>query len=103
MAAMGATSAIAPTPTGATCASVVEECATSTTRRVFMMKMAAVVPTKTTGAYTASRIMAFMKEVGCEFGDLTVKLDQEPAIRKVVADRLRYALRGSGKIIFDNH
>jgi hypothetical protein len=39
------------------------------------MLMGAVVPTKTTGTYVASRVMAFMKEVGREFGDVEAKSD----------------------------
>ena len=64
------------------------------------MVMAAVVPTKTTGSYIARRMMAFLQEVGLEFGDLTVKSDQEESIKRVVRDvgRLRAAV-GGGRFV----
>jgi hypothetical protein len=64
------------------------------------MMMASVVPTKTTGTFIAKRVMAFLQEVGCEFGDLTVKSDQEEAIKGVVKDvgRLR-AAAGGGRYV----
>ena len=67
------------------------------------MLMAAAVPTKATGVYVANRVMAFMKKVCCEYGDLVVKSDQEPAIQKVVEDvgKLR-AAAGGGKYIPEN-
>ena len=67
------------------------------------MLMASVVPKKTTGAYVAKRIMAFFQEVGCEFGDIIVKSDQEEAIKVVVTDvgRLR-AAGGGGKYVMEH-
>ncbi len=45
------------------------------------MSMASVIPTKaTTGDFAANRVVAFMKEVGCEQGNVVVKGDQEPAL-----------------------
>ena len=68
--------------------------------RLTGMLMASVVPTKTTGTFIAQRVMAFLQEVGCEFGDLTVKSDQEEAIKGVVRDvgRLR-AASGGGRYV----
>lgn len=65
--------------------------------------MGAALPTKSTGTYAASRVMAFMKEVGCEYGDLTIKSDQEPAILSTIADigKLR-AAGGGGKYVIEN-
>ena len=62
------------------------------------MVMASVVPRKSTGAFVSKRIMAFLKEVGCEYGDIVVKSDQEGATKAVLADvgRLR-AAGGGGK------
>jgi hypothetical protein len=67
------------------------------------MTMAVAVPTKSTGTYIAKRAMAFMKEIGCEYRDLVVKSDQEPAIKALVtaAGRLR-AAGGGGKYIEEN-
>ena len=66
------------------------------------MLMAAVTPTKT-GAYIAKRFMGFLKEIGCQYGDLVVKSDQEAAAKAVVegVGTLR-ALDGGGKYIMEN-
>ena len=48
--------------------------------------MASVVPSKSTGTFIAERILAFIREVGCEFGTLTLKSDQEPAMKSIVAE-----------------
>ena len=68
--------------------------------RITGMMMAAVVPRKSTGFYIAKRVMAFLQEVGCEFGDVTVKSDQEEAIKSVVKDvgGLR-AAAGGGRFV----
>ena len=60
------------------------------------MGMSAATPRKTTGTYIARRVMAFLKEVGCEVGDVTAKSDQEPAIKSIVEDvgKLRAAAGG---------
>lgn len=67
------------------------------------MLMASVVPRKTTGTFVSRRILSFLQEVGCEFGDLIVKCDQEEAIKSVVNDvgRLR-AAAGGGKYIVEH-
>jgi hypothetical protein len=66
------------------------------------MVMASVVPRKSTGLFVSKRIMAFLKEVGCELGDIVVKSDQEEAIKAVVADvgKLR-AAGGGGKYVVE--
>ena len=67
------------------------------------MGMAAATPRKTTGSYIAKRIMAFLKEVGCEMGDLTVKTDQEPAIKTIVEDVAKMrAAAGGGRYVEEN-
>ncbi len=40
--------------------------------------------------------MAFLKEVGCEFGDIVVKTDQEEAIKAVVVDVGKLRAAGGG-------
>lgn len=47
--------------------------------------------------------MAFLKEIGCEHGDLIVKSVQEPAILSIVSEvgRLR-AVGGGSKYINEN-
>lgn len=67
------------------------------------MVMASVVPKKTTGTFIAKRVLAFMKEVGVEYGDLVVKTDQEEALKTIVADvgRLR-AAGGGGRYVVEH-
>ena len=71
--------------------------------RLTGMVMASAVPTKSTGTFITRRTMAYLKEIGCEFGDLIAKSDQEPAVMVVVSDvgKLRSAL-GGGKYITEN-
>ena len=68
--------------------------------RTTKMKMATPVPSKSTGEFISRRILAFMKEVGCKFGDMIVKSDQEPAILAILEHvaRLR-AAEGGGKTV----
>jgi hypothetical protein len=67
------------------------------------MTMAAAVPRKTTGVYVARRVMAFLVEVGCQYGDIIVRADQEPAIACIVNEvgRLR-AIAGGGRYVVEN-
>ena len=60
------------------------------------MKMASAMPSKSTGTFIARRIVAFMREVGCEQGDITVKTDQEEAMKSIVTavGRVRAAAGG---------
>lgn len=66
------------------------------------MTMSAAVPSKSTGTYIAKRVIAFLREIGCEYNDLIVKSDQEPAIVSVISEvaRLR-AMAGGGKFIVE--
>ena len=50
------------------------------------MCMTAATPRKTTGDYIAKRLMAFLKEVGCAVGDMTIKAGQEPALGSIIED-----------------
>ena len=65
------------------------------------MTMASVVPYKSTG--TAKRVVAFMREVGCEQGDVTMKTDQEPAMKAIVTEvgRVR-AAAGGGRMVVES-
>ena len=54
--------------------------------RLSKMLSATVVPSKSTGEFAAQRVVAFMKEVGCDLIPLTMKSDNEPAIAALVAD-----------------
>ena len=48
------------------------------------MVMSSVHPTKSTGEFMAKRIMAFLRECGCEMVDITIKTDQEPVMITMV-------------------
>jgi hypothetical protein len=50
------------------------------------MLMASVVPSKSTGTFAARRVVAFMREVGCEFTDITIKTDNEEAVKALVSE-----------------
>ena len=71
--------------------------------RATRMKMCTPVPSKSTGEFVARRILAFMKETGCKYGDMVVKSDQEKAIVAILekVGKLRSA-EGGGRMIFEN-
>ena len=46
--------------------------------------MGCVVPMKSEGEWLAKRVMAFMREFGCELEAVTMKIDNEPALVAVV-------------------
>ena len=51
--------------------------------------MSTVVPSKTTGEFLTTRLMAFLRECGCEFSKIIVKSYQEPAILAVMEELTR--------------
>ena len=60
--------------------------------------MCSVVPRKTTGEFISKRVVAFMREVGCEMNAITIKSDNEPALVALVDDVVRVrASRGACK------
>ena len=71
--------------------------------RITGMTLASTVPSKTTGAFITNRIMAFLKEIGCEFGDLLAKSEQEPAVISIVKEvgRVR-SVQGGGRFVVEN-
>jgi hypothetical protein len=67
------------------------------------MTMSTVIPSKTTGEFTGKRIMAFLRECGCELSKLTVKTDQEPAILALVEDLVKMRVdKGASETIPEN-
>ena len=60
------------------------------------MTMASVTPSKSTGAFIAKRVVGFMRDIGCEQGDITIKSDQEPAMKATITEfgRVRAAAGG---------
>ncbi len=65
------------------------------------MVMATVAPRKSEGVWLAARVMAFMRECGCEVEPVIMKNDNEPALVKVVEEigRLRAAKGGKGMVV----
>ena len=63
--------------------------------------MACVAPRKSSGQWLVGRVMAFLREVGCEVEKMTMKTDNEPALVKVVEEvgRLRAAKGGRGMVV----
>ena len=61
--------------------------------------MSTVVPRKTTGEFVSKRVVAFMKELGCEMSVVTLKTDNEPALVDVAKVR---ASRGAQRTIMEN-
>ncbi len=63
--------------------------------------MFCVAPRKSSGEWLSKRVMAFIKEFGCELEAVTMKTDNEPAL-VAVADqvgRLRAAKCGKGVVV----
>ena len=62
------------------------------------MVMSTVAPRKSSGQWLGRRVMAFMREAGCEVEAVVIKSDNEPALTKVVEEigRLRAAIGGQG-------
>ena len=50
------------------------------------MIMSTLMPSTTTGEFAANRIMAYLRECGCEIAKIAVKSDQEPAVLSMLAD-----------------
>ena len=65
------------------------------------MTMATVAPRKSSGQWLGRRLMAFMKEAGCEVEPVVIRSDNEPALGKVVEEigRLRAAKGGQGMVV----
>ena len=65
------------------------------------MVMSTVAPRKSSGQWLGRRVMAFMREAGCEVEAVVIKSDNEPALTKVVEEigRLRAAIGGQGMVV----
>ena len=60
-----------------------------------------VAPRKSSNGWLAKRVMAFMREAGCEVEAEVMKTDNEPSLLKVVEEvgRLRAAKGGRGLVV----
>ena len=70
--------------------------------RVARITLATAVPSKSASSFISKRLVAFMREVGILHGDLSVKSDQEPAVKAILdeAGRARSA-EGGGKYLME--
>ena len=53
------------------------------------MTMAGVVPSKSAGVFISKRIVAFMKEVGCQSGTIVLESDHQPAMKAMARDVIK--------------
>ncbi len=60
------------------------------------MTMATVLPSKSSGTFVARMVFAFAREVGHKQGDVTVKSDQEEAMKAIITDVGRVGAAASG-------
>jgi hypothetical protein len=67
------------------------------------MTMSTVVPTKGDNEFMAKRVQAFLREIGADKGDITVKSDQEPAMMAVLNEVCRHrAAEGGGRTVTEH-
>ena len=64
------------------------------------MTMSSVTPTKGDNEFLAKRLMAFLREIGADKGDIVVKTDQEPAMLALLNELARHrAAAGGGRVV----
>ena len=67
------------------------------------MLLATVTPRKSTGDWLAKRLLAWLREIGCEMSRIIIKTDNEPAIVTVVDNLARHrAAKGAQPMIVEN-
>ena len=71
--------------------------------RTTRMMMSTVIPTKSTNTFIIKRIMAFLRECGCELGKIIVKSDQEPAVLALLEELTKErAKKGAQETLHEN-
>ena len=71
--------------------------------RHIRMTLSTAAPTKTTGEFIAKRILAFIRECGCEMVDVVLKGDQEPVMDSIFSDVAKErAKKGSMRTIVEH-
>ena len=67
------------------------------------MTMSTAVPTKGDNEFTAKRVQAFLREIGADKGDITMKSDQELATVAVLNEVSRHrAAAGGGRTVIEH-
>ena len=71
--------------------------------RTTRMTMSTVAPSKGERQFLARRVQAFLKEIGADTGDITLKSDQEPAMKAVLSEVSRHrAAAGGGRTVIEH-
>ncbi len=64
------------------------------------MTLSTVVPSKSNGELMAKRVVAFMRKVDIDKGDITAKTDQKPAMLAALIEIVRHkAAAGGGRLV----
>ena len=64
------------------------------------MTMSSMAPTKSVGDFITRRVMAFLRECGCELSKVIIKTDQEPATLSMVGDLVKLRVdRGAAETV----
>ena len=64
--------------------------------RTTRMTVSTVAPSKGERQFLARRVQAFLKEIGADTGDITLKSDQEPAMKAVLSEVSRHRAAAGG-------
>ena len=65
--------------------------------------MSTVAPSKGERQFLARRVQAFLKEIGADTGDITLKSDQDPARKAVLGEVSRHrAAAGGGRTVIEH-
>ena len=70
--------------------------------RTMRMTMSTVAPSKGERQFLARRVQAFLKEIGADTGDITLKSDQEPAMKAVLCLVSRHRAAAGGGIVIEH-
>ena len=71
--------------------------------RTTRMTMSTVAPSKGERQFLARRVQAFLQEIGADTGDITLKRDQEPAMKAVLSEVSRHrAAAGGGRTVIEH-
>ena len=71
--------------------------------RTTRMTMSTVAPSKGKRQFLARRVQAFLREIGADTGDITLKSDQEPAMKALLSEVSRHrAAAGGGRTVIEH-
>ena len=67
--------------------------------RATRMTMSTVAPSKGERQFLARRVQTFLKEIGADTGDITLKSDREPAMKAVLSEVSRHRAAAGGRTV----